>query len=288
MSLIWKKPARFFIKNKFIYLGLMFFWIAITCGQITWGVLPSWFWIRPILQSKILLVAIVFTGRNLFFPQHRYQRIFGSIFFAILALGVTLNFLGQQHVYPWQGNCLIILDDVIWSLLAALTGEVIIALFKYWYSFNLVEPVKWARLHKIISQETSLLGIWLALILGCVYYYLINCYLLDALWYSRFLAGLLCLTGFVLQGIYIVRRQALIDQELMAIDCKLQSYLNWRIEPKGEQLKFFDKFHWLLEIRSYWQSLRRFQIPLGCLLLYGFLAIVLLTLPYIFKMVIEV
>ena len=173
-------------------------------------------------------------------------------------------------------------------MIPAAVIEVMGSLFIYWnriYTIN-VDIVR--ELWQKAWQTIFYLGIWLTLIIGLIYFYLVNFFIIDTVTYSYFFAILLAVTGISLYATVQSKVNEWVNRENRQIDLKMTVYLNWQELSQAELEQNISFVQYLLMLRDYYLGFKKPVISMRTILLYLCFEGAILILPYIIGVVVEV
>ena len=201
----WDKIDSQTNKAGIAWLLLVLSWVIVTLGLFFFTGAAT-FAIKTGLQFKIFFAVIVFLGRYYLLPQHRDRRYrfwwFGGALLMMVGLEGNLAAKGSgQLLLTLVGRGF---DAVIWAVFIALFLETLGGLFRFWFT------VKWSWLAELTAlwakfeHEMAALGIFLTLLAGLVFYYLMSLFIFDAFMYSYVLVGLVVLiSGTLFSGLIL-------------------------------------------------------------------------------------
>jgi len=240
-----------------------------------------------LLKFKILFPAVAFMGR-LLFVQYRTRPINSWIFpvsLFIVGWSVFDKLVTAQNLHY---SLLIGTDIIIWSLIISDIIETLITVFRYWEGFSKVNYGVINEIWSKLSDDLFKLGIWLTVLLGLIFYYLVSFFLVDAILYSYLLLMPLLVIGAALYLLIFNKINTWIRDDLILIDGELSHQLDWdqvKDDPALPQKTLW--FQYLSLIRNYLKELQRPVILVKSFLLYILGAVFILSLPYFFGRVIE-
>lgn len=248
----------------------------------------STFEFQTMLQAKTLLIAIAYTGRYLLFPQYRFGRWRKWFYGASIFLVFGMNLYKLVDNFDWLYLFWLTGDGFLWAMIPAAVIEVMGSLFIYWnriYTIN-VDIVR--ELWQKAWQTIFYLGIWLTLIIGLIYFYLVNFFIIDTVTYSYFFAILLAVTGISLYATVQSKVNEWVNRENRQIDLKMTVYLNWQELSQAELEQNISFVQYLLMLRDYYLGFKKPVISMRTILLYLCFEGAILILPYIIGVVVEV
>ncbi|HEY8464322.1 MAG TPA: hypothetical protein VIM29_09935 [Bacillota bacterium] len=252
-----------------VFLGITLSWVLVSfslsmmeqAGCVLFELLP-------IVQCKVLVVAIVFAGRYFLFPQYRLEgksRWICGLLFLILGGAAMIR---VEKMFQWLYCGLVVTDTFLWALVFTMMIETGGALFAYWANaFATAEPGMITGCWQGLWSDAIKLGIWLTFLAGLAFFYLVSFYWLDVIFYSRFLVILFLIIEFSLLGIGYWRSQQKFSSKLALIDCELNLLLKWRNLESGELQGLLPRLHYLLLTREVLSRLSRPVLPLSALIM---------------------
>jgi hypothetical protein len=287
---LWKRICKLRFYKEIFAIGLVLLWSFISVGLRGFEGDKSYFGLNTIIKSKILLVAIIFLGRYLLFPQYR-DRHWWKLYFSLTFLGIiSAQIVNLISAKPDGFYFLLLATDVaVWSVLLACLFELVGAVFTNWYFFPKLEFRVFHQLWPQFWDEEFKFGLFSTSILGLAYYYLVSFYLVDTVLYSYILFGFIWSTGIGLYSIFTAKLHRWIQPEINLIDQEIANYLDW---PKfSGELEFYEKlprYQYVLLTRDYLIKLKKPLVSVKILICYLLFGGFLLILPYIFGIVVEV
>jgi hypothetical protein len=288
MQISIEKLKPLILRKEYRYLWLCLFWVIVTISLTTQVEALNYYKLRPLIQSKLCLVAIIFLGREILFQSYRHRKILiTSVLFIFLTLfGLHLSALFK--IFNWLGLGLLALDAAFWSLFSGLGIEIAVSCFLFWYRLESLTWIEYTLYWTRCWSEIVSWGLWMVLLESLTYFYLINFYMMDTIFYSYLYAAFLIISGLALFATFFSKTTSWVLAEVEAIDEKIQEYLGWRTIPPEEVEQFGQYFQWLLVLRGYFNGLKRPRFSLKSLFYYLIFTMFLLGLPYIFGAVVEV
>jgi hypothetical protein len=286
----WKKICNFRFYKEIFAIALALLWSLISVGLHGFEGSKSCFRLNTIVESKVLLIAIIFLGRYLFFSQYRNRRLWKT-FVILFFLGMVGAQTGRLIPSGSVGFyfCLLAADAAIWSVLMACLFELVGAVFKYWCLLPQVEFKGLYELWQRFWDETLKFGLFSTLAMSLAYYYLVSFYLVDTVLYSYILFGLILAVGIGLYSTLTAKLHGWTQQEINLIDQETGNYLGW--QKFNEGLEFYEKlprYQYLLLTRDYLTKLGKPVVSLKIVICYLLFGGFLLILPYVFGIVVEV
>lgn len=271
------------------YLILTIIWSLITLKINSFESQSGYFEIGALLQFKIILPAAIFMGRFLLFNKYRLGLSNPWIF------PICLFWTGGSVFNKLAGavnicyGLLIATDIIIWAFLIKETFETIRTVFRFWRLLPKVNYAMFVEIWAKLGNDLFKLGLWLTIIIGLAFFYLVSFFMVDALLYSYLLLTPLIVIGASLYWLIFNKLKTWVRGDLVAIDGELVEQLNWgqvRNDPDLPQRTAW--FQYLILIRDYLKSLQRPVLLLKTFLLYMGCSGLILSLPYFFGRVIEV
>jgi len=249
----------------------------------------GYFEIGALLQFKIILPAVVFGGRFLLFSKYRLGPSNPWVFPLSLfwAGGSVLGKLLSAANIDY--GLLIAADIIIWAFLIKETSEIIRTIFSFWWSLPKVNYAMFVDIWTKLGNDLIKLGIWLTIILGLGFFYLVNFFMVDALLYSFLLLTPLVVIGTSLYLTIFSKIKTWVRGDLALINGELAGQLNWdQVKDDPDLPQKIAWFQYLTLIRNYLKDLEKPALLLKLFLLYLACSGLILSLPYFFGRVIEV
>ncbi len=290
MGKIWQRIENQLVEGAVFYLGIVLIWIFVSWALGSLEKLQQAVELKAFLESKILLAAVVFLGRYLFFPRYRLNRWRGWTIFIVFLLVLGAQAAKWTALRPeWHYYLYLVLDALIWGYLLSSFGETLAITWHHWRSHSQVAPLMFGELWQRFWRETLQTGFLLTVFLSLIYYYLSSFFLIDSLLYSYLLP--IPLLGMLLGLFWITQRRirGWIDEDLFRLDQEIAAYLNWQDLRETEE--FQEKLPWiqyLFQTRMYLAAAKRPVVSLTTLLCYLLFTGFILCLPYLFGIVVEV
>ena len=268
-----------------LIIALIWPWISLQTNSFEG--LSGYFDIKALFKFKILFPAAAFMG-HLFFAQYRTRPTNPWIFpLSIFIVGWSV-FDKLVKASNFQYSLLIGADILIWSLVVSDLFQTLTAIFGYWEGFEKVNYAVISEIWSKLSDDLFKLGIWLTVLLGLTFYYLVSFFLVDAIFYSYILSMPLLVIGTALYLLIFKKINTWIQDDLMVIDGELSYHLDWeqvKDDPELPQKTIWVQY--LSLIRNYLKGLQQPVILLKSFLLYILGAVFILCLPYFFGRVVE-
>lgn len=269
----------------YLLITLCWTWVSFQTNRFESG--SGYFEINTLLKFKILLSASVLGGR-LLFNQYRLGPLNPWILPLSLFLVGWSVFDKLANAENLQYGLLIGGDIIIWSLIISEISETMAAVFRFWKRLPKVNYAMFSDIWSKLSNDLFKLGIWLTVLLGLTFFYLVNFFMIDALLYSRLLLTPLIVIGTALYLLIFSKINSWISGDLSEIEGELDAQLNWRQLKDDPQLSEKTAwFQYLTLIRNYLKDLQKPVWLLKPCLLYIVCSALILTLPYFFGRVIE-
>jgi len=282
-----KRFAEVTYKKEWIYLGMIVVWLGITSWLLGYEEPASSFRLIPLLQFKLVFAGIVYLGRELLFPLYRNRKMLKTAF--LVTFIVFASFQGQILTRPeWQYWLLRLGDGIGWSFFVALTFEPVIALAFHWLTMAEMSVYRYHGLWNRVKAELLALGFWLAFTEAVLYFYLVHFYMVDTVFYSYLAVGILWVAALGYYAIFASKAIRWVQAQVMLIDDFLESCIAIRpgqLPSTEEELSYLQ---WMLAIRQYIQGFKYPRIFVGNFLWYLIFSAFLLSLPYLFGVIIEV
>lgn len=283
-----EKLKPMILRKEWRYLILLLLWIPLTILLTTHAETLSYFKLRPLIQSKLFFVAIIFLGREILFRAYRDHKILKRSILFIFCLIFGIHLMELIKTLDWWRLGLTAIDTAFWSLFAGMAIETAIVYFSFWRRLKNPSWTEYSTFWRRCWSEIVFWGLWITLLESLTYYYLINFYMLDTIFYSYLFSAFLVLSGFTVFATFYSKTGYWISSEMDAIDERIQEYLWWRSTPPEEVAQFWQYFQWLLALKEYFNSFKRPPISFKSLMYYLVFVLFLLGLPYILGAVIEV
>lgn len=272
-----------------LHLLLILVWSFISLKINSYESQNGYFEIKALLQFKILLPVVVFGGRYLFFDKYRLAR--QNPWFLPLSLFIAgWSVFEKLYKITNTGYALsIIADSIIWAYMLKEILETIRTLMVFWKD---IPKVNYAILLDIWgSMENDLikLGTWLTILIGLAFFYLVNFFIVDALFYSYLLIIPLLGIGLYIYVLLFAKIKTWIRSDLAVINEELAEQLSLKTDqddPELSQKTIW--FQYLTLLRNYLNDLQRPAIMLKLFLFYLAFSGLILSLPYLLGRVIEV
>ncbi len=280
-------------------IGFTLIWILISIGLYAVEGSKSYFEIHAVLYFKIILAAVIFLGRYLLFAQYRHEKWLGSMIGIsfLFALGGQWNEFLKEG-FQWYYGVLKGLDSILWGLYAGVCFENISGLFVFWLHASKKNGAELRQFLGTLRQDAVSLGIILTFLAGLVYYYLTSFYLLDTLFYSYLLFGLVIGTGLGFYGCAQIKINRWIHQDIALLDGEIDRYIQWqsmaRPQDQGGEYEVLDlesKLAWLQYltlIRNYLIQMGRPRFPWQIWCSYLIFSGFILIIPYVFGLAVQV
>jgi hypothetical protein len=263
------------------YAALLVLWMAVSVGLNAVERGGPVFGLTAVILSKVLFCVIVVVGRLYLFPHYRVECGMGLLF-ALLVLilcGAGIPRIG--NAFSWYYRLLVLADTVVWAFYLTLLVEVLYALGVHW---SRVRPENYRELNilglwRCFWTDLLYLGIWITLLLGLAFYYLVNFYVMDVIFYSRLLAGILAGCGLFFFAAARSRVNGWFREEIGLLDQKIGAFLDWPNVDARIAATDLPVYRYLLLTREYFKCLQRTTIFPGALLFYLLCVVLLLSLP---------
>lgn len=274
-------------KKELIYLGFIIAWLGITPFLLGFEEPGSSFKLNPLLQFKLVFAGIVYLGRELLFPVYRNRKILKAVFlvsFAVFACFQS-NILTRLE---WQYWLLRIGDGCCWSLFTALSLEPVIMLADFWLNLSEISVYNYHRLWNRVGTELLSLGFWLVFLEAVLYFYLVHFYMLDTVFYSYLMAGLLWSAALGYYSIFASKTAQWVLHQTTLIDQYLENCIELQPGHLPNTEGELSYQQWLMTVRQYIQGFKYPRIFIKNILWYLFFSVFLLGLPYLFGAIVEV
>jgi hypothetical protein len=277
------------VKAGFGYAGLALLWLGVSSGlkgmEQTGGV----FDLAAIIKCKVLTIALVWIGRFWWFPQGRLRpgAKLGCGFLGLLLAGSGMIRVTRQ--FTWSYGMLVGADTFLWTGLLTFLLETLIAVYYRRGMMTAPHPSQISEQWRLFWTESLKLGLWLALLLGLIFFYLVSFYRFEVYFYSRMMTAVWIGAELLFYGLAAWRLTSEVQAKIALLEREIFSYLGWRHEGTAELInQCFPVLQYLMLSRNYLISLKRPMISAwtisGYLALIGFL----LGLPQLIGSVIKV
>ncbi len=288
-----------FAKAALWCIGLTVIWALISLGLYAIEGSKSYFEIHAVLYFKIILAAVVFLSRYLLFGQYRQEKWLGPMIGIsfLFALGGQWNEFLKEG-FQWFYGLLKGLDSILWGLYLGLFLENISGLFSFWMHSSRKNGAELRQFLGTLRQDTVSLGIILTFLAGLAYYYLTSFYLLDTLFYSYLLFGLVIGAGLGFYGCAQIKINRWIHRDIASLDEEIDRYIQWQPlarchEQDGdyEVLDLDSRLAWLQYltlIRNYLVQMGRPRFPWQIWCSYLIFSGCILIIPYVFGLAVQV
>jgi hypothetical protein len=174
----------------------------------------------------------------------------------------------------------LLLDSLLWSFFSAQIMEVMWAVVRYWSQWVDFDLPKLTGIWHQFYADLIKMGLWLVLLMGLIYYYLISYFVIDTVVYSY-----LFLIPFVFVGPlpYLILSRKIrhrIDVEIQKVDEQLVNYLEWPCFEAQQFVLQLPRFQYLWLIRNYWLGFRP-QVPFKLAIYYLIFCGLILGFPFL-------
>lgn len=275
--------------NAVVYLLLTILWSVVTLKMNNFESQNGYFEINALMKFKILLPMVVFWGRCLLFNEYRLGRKNPLIFLLALFLVGWSVFEKLIDATNVGYRLLITADIIVWAFLIKETLEAIRGMIGYWIDFPKTNYAMINEIWSKIEKDLIKLGIWLTMLVGLSFFYLVSFFMIDAVFYSYLLLIPLLGSMLFLYGLMHSKIKIWVRRDLVLIDNELVEQLNWEMtkdDPDLPQITAW--FQYLTLVRNYLNQLQRPVLLLRLFLFYIGYSGLVLSLPYFFGRVIEV
>ncbi len=269
------------LKGGIFYLGLTVMWLLLTLIQIA---PESRHFLQGILCNKLFWVMLLFTGSYLLFPHQINQKgeryLFGGIFLMLLLGKVILH----NSAWSLVGFLVSGADLLIWAYCLSKILILLGGVYQQWWGMNLQQPVIFSLIWQHLWQTLAKFGLFLSLILVNLYYYLVNIFIIDTIFYSYFFGAILLGAALALYAIWYGKLKRWVLEQIVSLDQRL--LLLW--EKENDEGEALPRLRYLIMKRDYLLKLTKlagsYQVSFYYLL---YLALIL-ALPYLLGVVVEV
>ncbi len=288
MRKIWDKIDNQIQFGSGFFLVLALVWIFVTIGIS--GVEKATQEIRAFLESKILLVALVFLGKYLFFPHYRNAQLLKWLFPAIflLFIGCAAGKLMVKEL-QWFYYLLVIADIGLWAYFITEYLENIGLVIIRWNNLEIETPTMFLPLWQRLWSEILKAGFLITIGATLLYFYLVSSFLVDTIFYSYLLLVPLLTVALILYSGTFSKIQNWVGRELQLIDQEVSIYLRWpNFKGQTDVMIELAWAQYLFQVRNYLYIAKKPVFSVLTLLSYLFFAGFILALPYLFGIAIEV
>jgi hypothetical protein len=272
------------------YVGLALLWIGVSLGLNRWEHTGCVFDLTAVIESKLLTVALIWLGRFGLFPRERLQaraKLWCG-FCGLLLAGFGMIRTGQA--WTWGYLMLVGADAALWAVGATFLLETLTSVYYRWWTMTAPRLAQLDRQWRLFWGESLKLGIWLALLLGLVFFYLVSFYRLDVYCYSQALTVGWATAILCFYGVAYRRLTGGVRAHFNLVEREIAGWLwGWPGEAAAE---FNDQclavLQYLLLSRNYLKCRRRPALSGGALAGHLILAGFLLGLPQLIGIVLKV
>lgn len=275
--------------SAILHLLLILVWSLITLKINEYERQNGYFEINALLQFKILLPIAVFGGRFFLFPTYRLARQNPWLFPLSLFIAGWSVFEKLYKATNAGYTLSLIADSIIWAYIIKETIETIRTIIAFWKDLPKVNYAILLDIWAKMENDLIKLGIWLTVLIGLTFFYLVSFFIVDALFYSYLLLMPMLGIGLFLYGLLLIKIKTWIRSDLGAINEELAEQLNSimvKDDPELSQKTVY--FQYLTLIRNYLNDLQRPVLLLKLFILYLAYSGLILSLPYLLERVIEV
>lgn len=274
------------VKRVQYFLLLVLFWLWVSLGlAVELKSNSAFLALKPALQTKVFLVALLFGGRYLFFPGERWRPFFRWAWGAILVIICGVFLLHDLKWLNFSLRAFFQLSDMaVWALVLAALLELVAALFRKWRRFNLNPPdfmSQWTDLRRDLKK----LAFFTLFALTILYYYLVNLFLVDTFYYSYLAILLFGACGAVLYGIWYGKVVRWAEVEISQLD---ESALSLFKTDESGVRDILPWYQYLVLTRNYLEKIKRPQMLLRCLVWYLIGCAWLLAMPFVIGLAVPV
>ena len=276
---------QFLVGIFYLVITIIWSWVSFQINKFE--IESGYFEIYSLLKFKTLLPAAILGGRLLFIRYRLGQPNPWAFPISLFLAGWSV-FDKLINAVNLHYGLLIGGDILIWSFMIYDTIQTLGFVFRFWSRLPKVNYAMFGDIWSKLNNDLFKIGIWLAVLLGLTFFYLVNFFMIDALLYSRLLLIPLIVTGSALYSLIYNKVNAWVRSDLGEIDGELVKLLNWAEIKNGPELP--EKTAWfqhLLLIRNYLKDFQKPAILVKSCLLYLVCSALILSLPYFFGRVIE-
>lgn len=288
MDRYWETQKRKRPRSGLIFLGLALLWVLISMGLNRMEKTGCVFELLPVLECKLLALALIYAGRYLLFPHYRMERLGRWVFSILLLVLSGAGLIRVGKLFEWSYAGLVVVDTLLWVLLSTVLVETCAALTGYWIrTFRGLDYGNIIDLWKGLWLDGVKLGIWITLLCGLTFFYMVNFYELDVFFYSRFFTALFWMTQLGLLTIGCWNSRRILYNEILRIDRELTAYLKWRALDSEAFAEFLPRYQYLYVTRCVLANLASPAVPLSALTVWLLCCGSLLGLPYLIGSVVQ-
>jgi hypothetical protein len=296
MSGDWRWEKQRLAKVGLGYAGLALLWIIVSSGLAAVAPTGCVYDLNRLVESKTCLAALVFAGRQLLFPRDRLSSVakWGGGLLAIFWVGTGV--IRVLPMFAWGRLLLTVADALLWTVWLTAGGEVLAAVYCRWF---LTSPPRYTELTArwaLFWSDSLKLGLWLAMFLELIFFYLVSFYYVDLGFYSGVLTGVWLGVESIFFGVAYSRLTGGIRREILRLDRDLAADLEWAAAlgwPDGANdvtviSQWLPILEYRLLLRDYLAGRRWPLISARAVAAHLALAGLLLYLPQLVGIVIEV
>jgi hypothetical protein len=223
----WRREKQRLAKVGLGYAGLALLWIMISSGLAGMAPTGCVYNLNCLVESKTCLAALVFAGRQLLFPRDRHSSVvrWGGGLLAIFWVGAGV--LRVLSVFTWGRLFLTLADALLWTVWLTAGAEVLVALYCRWFLTPSPRYTELTARWELFWSDSLKLGLWLAMLLGLTFFYLVSFYYVDLGFYSRVLTGVWIGAESFFFGVAYLRLAGGIWTEIFRLDQDLAADLEW-------------------------------------------------------------
>jgi hypothetical protein len=263
------------------YAAICVLWIAVSAGLNAAERSGPIFGLTAVLLSKVMFFVIVVAGRLYLFPHYHVECGRNLLFSLVVLILCGSGIPRVWKAFSWYYLLLVIADTTVWGFYLTLLVEPLYALGVHWSG---VRPENYPELNMLglwrwFWTDLLYLGIWIMMLLGLAFYYLVNFYVMDVIFYSQILAGILAGCGLFLFTVASARINGWLREEMGLLDQKIGVYLDWRNVDVRMAATDLPVYRYLLLTREYLEHLKKNPVFPGTVAFYLFGVLFLLSLP---------
>jgi hypothetical protein len=275
-----------------IYLGLIGLWWLASAGWFGFENRLSQQRFLVMMINKTGLLAMIFAGRQLLFPENRSSRIFGGA----MGSSILLLIVTKMWLNPSFSLGVVLLaemgDGLIWCLTGAWFLELVGAIYWNWFLVKIQAPLL-SGLKQQIEIALFKLGLFNAGVICFLELYWVNTFAVEMIPVGYYLLIPFLGIGIGLYGVYTLRMNHWIEEWIRVVDYQLLSLLEGKmgdsLEPLlGLTLEENQQTQLLLLWRRYLGDLKKPGFNWWVVGVYSICSGLIMSLPYWIKAVVEV
>jgi hypothetical protein len=280
MEYFWNWRRQSLAKVGVCYSGLALLWIGVSIGLKAMEHTGCVFGLTAIIECKVLAVVLVWIGRFWLFPRGRLHPWAKGwcLLGGLLLAGSGVIRVAQQ----FTGGYLMLAgtDTLLWAFLLTNLLETVAAVYYRCWSMTAPRPAYLREQWGLFWAESLKLGLWLALLLGLLFFYLVSFYRFAVYSYSQMMTVFWIGVELFFYGIAAWRLTGGVRAEIVLLEREIAGYLGWRCEAAAELIsQRLPELQYLLLSRNYLVTLKQPVISGWAMVSHLILAGCLLGLP---------